>query len=97
MTHPADWWSVAGLRHAFVAPSFRSLCGDVRWTAAVVRGEVEPLCSACLALVDSGPATGRALVAAALAAARIDDSRLVSAAAGAPPSPGGRRLREPAA
>ena len=53
MSQLADWWAAGGVRHAFVAPSFRSLCGDVRWTAALMR-DWDATCEACLAHVVAG-------------------------------------------
>ena len=46
-----DWWSFDGIRHAFrrQGAPFRSLCGEVRWTARAVKTNQDPFCDDCIA------------------------------------------------
>jgi hypothetical protein len=46
-----DWWVFDGIRHAFrrQGAPFRSLCGEVRWTARAKRASQDPFCDDCIA------------------------------------------------
>ena len=50
MSRPADWWSAAGVSHAYPVGSFplRSFCGEARWTARAERSNTDPRCEACV-------------------------------------------------